>query len=116
MLKEDPQDTLRQSRNFIKRHNVLTDKFRLKDLEILKQLSENQVYSKIEKRIAKIREKIQEERTLFDVDQAHDWNCYLPEWNLSRLKEVWNRKQEERRITMNMTRGLSKFGYLKQFL
>ena len=50
------------------------------------------------------------------MDVAHDWSVYLPEWNLSRLKEVWNQQKKERRVTRKVSRGLSRFGYLKQFL
>ena len=40
---------------------------------------------KVEKRLAKIKKKIEERNKDFEIDIAHDWGIYEPEWNLSRL-------------------------------
>jgi hypothetical protein len=50
----------------------------------------------MERRLKQIREKIHEDKVLFEVDIAHDWNAYLPDHNISKLKEVWNNKKKQR--------------------
>lgn len=67
----------------------------LSELEDIHKLHENRNFKlimKIEKRLGKIKKKIDKNKREFEIDTAFDWNLYEPNLNLSNLKERWNQK------------------------
>ena len=46
----------------------------------------------------KIKDQIVLNKHLFEVDTAHDWAIYIPEQNLSRLRDVVNNRQMKRML------------------
>lgn len=46
----------------------------------------------------KIKDQIVLNKHLFEVDTAHDWSTYIPDQNLSRLKETLNNSQVKKML------------------
>jgi hypothetical protein len=87
------------------KHHTLFNRKLLYELDLMKKINEDSFYGRIGKRLMKIRDHIQTTNTLFEVDIAHDWSIYLPDQNLSKLRETVNQKK----IVKKFTR-LSAFG------
>lgn len=81
------------------KHHTLFNRKRLYELELLKEMNEDSFYGRIGKRLMKIRDHIQSNRNLFEVDLAHDWPIYLPDHNLSKMRELVNEKKVVKRFT-----------------
>ena len=64
-----------------------------RELETIRKFKNTENYKmivKVEKRLLKIRKKLNIRSREFEIDAAHDWRIFEPHWNLSNLKESWN--------------------------
>lgn len=59
-------------------------------LRNLKKLDNYSLITKVEKRLAKIKHKIEQRNRQFEIDLVHDWQIYYPEANFSKIREKWN--------------------------
>ena len=59
-------------------------------LRNLKKLDNYSLITKVEKRLAKIKQKIEQRNREFEIDLVHDWQIYYPEANFSKIREKWN--------------------------
>lgn len=59
-------------------------------LRKLKKLDNYGLITKVEKRLAKIKSKIEQRNKEFEIDLVHDWQIYYPDDNFSKIREKWN--------------------------
>lgn len=80
------------------KHRTWLDRKKLYELDVLTKISQDKFYGRIEKRLMKIKDQIVLNKHLFEVDTAHDWSTYIPDQNLSRLKETLNNSQVKKML------------------
>ncbi len=69
-----------------KKYHTLDDRNKLQVLNPIKNMANKKLSNIIEKRIAKIRHKLNEKSEVLEIDVAYDWNFYDVTENLSRKK------------------------------
>ena len=50
-------------------------------------------------RLRNIRQKIELNRQLFEVDVGYDWPIYFPEKNLSEIRVLWDKRKVMKRLS-----------------
>ena len=80
------------------KHRTWLDRKKLYELNILTKISQDKFYGRIEKRLMKIKDQIVLNKHLFEVDTAHDWAIYIPDQNLSKMREKINNGQVKRML------------------
>ena len=80
------------------KHKTWVDRKKLYELDVLTKISQDKFYGRIEKRLMRIKDQIVLNKHLFEVDTAHDWSIYIPDQNLSKLREKANNRQTKRML------------------
>ena len=64
-------------------------------MKIFRQIQESKegkMMVKVEKRLTKIKNMLDERNKYFQIDIAHDWQIFEPSCNLINVKEKWNER------------------------
>lgn len=59
-------------------------------LRNLKNRDNYGLITKVQKRLAKIKRRIESMNKVFEIDLAHDCEIFYPEFNFSKIREKWN--------------------------